>query len=58
MYLRINNQWEDSEVSNNDQIRFWDKLFLSKNFSSGKRWINKGCKIGSNFLKENKHLLN
>ena len=57
MYLRITNQWEEKKNLSDQQTKFWEKLFLSKNFSSGRRWINKSCKIGSDFLNVNKHLL-
>ena len=58
MYLRVNNQWIENKNSNEDQLKFWNRLLSSKNFSSGRRWINKGCKIGSDFLRTNKYLLN
>ena len=58
MYLRLNNQWADNKNFNDLQLKFWNRLNLSNKFLSGERWINSGCKIGSKYLIENKHLLN
>ena len=58
MYLRLNNQWADNKNFSDLQLKFWNKLNLSNKFLSGERWINSGCKIGSKYLIENKHLLN
>ena len=58
MHLRMVNNWPESENSKKEQDLFWKNLSLSKNFSAGYRWINRGCKVGSKFLEDNKNFLN